>query len=110
MASEKVKETSDSQFQTDVLSNSKPVLVDFWAVWCGPCKAIAPLMDEIAEEYDGKIEVFKVNIDDNPQTPAQYGIRGVPTVLAIKDGQVVDQVVGAVPRTELDRLIEKLGA
>tara|TARA_Y100000031_G_C7861220_1_gene222036 strand:+ start:152 stop:484 length:333 start_codon:yes stop_codon:yes gene_type:complete len=108
MASDKVKETSDDNFQSDVINNSKPVLVDFWAVWCGPCKAIGPIMDEIAEEQDGKIEVYKVNIDDNPKTPAQFGIRGVPTVLAFKNGEVVDQVVGAVPKTEFQRLIDKI--
>ena len=108
MASDKVKETSDANFENDVIKNSKPVLVDFWAVWCGPCKAIGPIMDEIAEEQDGKIEVYKVNIDDNPQTPAKFGIRGVPTVLAFKNGEIVDQVVGAVPKTEFQRLIDKI--
>lgn len=107
MASEKVKETSDGNFENDVIKNSKPVLVDFWAEWCAPCKALSPIIDEIAQEYDGKIEVFKVDIDSNPQTPSQFGVRGIPTVIAFKNGQVVDQVVGAVPKTELQRIIDK---
>ena len=108
MASDKVKQTSDSTFENDVIKNSKPVLVDFWAEWCGPCKALGPIIDELAEEYSGKIDIYKMNIDDNPQTPSQFGIRGIPTVLAFKGGQLVDQAVGAVPKTELQRLVDKV--
>ncbi|OGP13756.1 MAG: thioredoxin [Deltaproteobacteria bacterium RIFCSPLOWO2_02_FULL_50_16] len=108
MASDKVKETSDSNFTKDVIKNSKPVLVDFWAEWCAPCKALSPLIDEIAQENAGKIEVYKVNIDNNPQTPSQYGVRGIPTVIAFKNGQILDQTIGSVPKTELQRLIDKL--
>ena len=82
-------------------------MVDFWASWCAPCKAIAPLLDTVADEYDGKIKVGKVNVDDNPATPGRYGVRGIPTVILIKGGKVVDQVVGAVPKAQLEALIKK---
>lgn len=107
MASEKVLTLTDSNFEAEVLQAGTPVLVDFWATWCAPCKAIAPVIDAIADEYDGKIKVGKVNVDDNPGTPGKYGVRGIPTVILFKDGKVVDQVVGAVPKTQLEALLKK---
>ena len=107
MASEKVLTFGDANFEQEVLQASVPVLVDFWATWCAPCKAIAPINDAIADDYDGKIKVGKVNVDDNPATPAKYGVRGIPTVILFKEGKVLDQVVGAVPKAQLEALIKK---
>jgi thioredoxin 1 len=107
MASEKVLTFGDSNFDTEVLQSPVPVLVDFWASWCQPCKAIAPIVDALAEDFEGKVKVGKVNVDDNPATPAKYGIRGIPTIILFKDGKVVDQVVGAVPKAQLEALIKK---
>ncbi|NLC69861.1 MAG: thioredoxin TrxA [Desulfuromonadaceae bacterium] len=107
MASENVLQLSDGNFESEVLKSSVPVLVDFWASWCGPCKAIAPMIDEIAAEYQGKIKVGKVNVDDNQATPSTYGVRGIPTLILFKDGEIVDQVVGAVPKNQLKNLIDK---
>lgn len=107
MGSANVKSTTDTSFEKDVLANGKPVLVDFWATWCAPCRALAPIIDEIADQYAGKLEVYKVDIDSNPETPARFGVRGIPTVILFKDGQVVDQVVGAVPKANLEELVKK---
>ncbi|NLV24414.1 MAG: thioredoxin TrxA [Deltaproteobacteria bacterium] len=107
MASESVLQLTDGNFESEVLQSSIPVLVDFWASWCGPCKAIAPLIDEVAAEYQGKIKVGKVNVDDNQGTPATYGVRGIPTLILFKNGEVVDQIVGAVPKIQLKSLIDK---
>ncbi len=99
--------TSDSNFENDVLKSSTPVLVDFWATWCGPCKALAPKLDEIAKEYEGKITVAKVDIDQNKETPSNYGVRGVPTLALFKDGKVVDQIVGNHPKDNITALLDK---
>ncbi len=99
--------TSDSNFERDVLKSSAPVLVDFWAEWCGPCKALAPKLDEIAKEFDGKITVAKVDIDQNKETPATYGVRGVPTLALIKNGEVVEQLVGNHPKENITAFIQK---
>ncbi|HYA35780.1 MAG TPA: thioredoxin [Candidatus Binataceae bacterium] len=106
MASEKVLHVTDANFEAEVLKSDKPVLIDFWAPWCGPCKAIAPIVDELAGEYDGRLKVVKINVDDNPQTPARYGVRGIPNLLIVKGGQVKDQIVGAVPKAHLVRAVE----
>lgn len=99
--------TTDANFETDVLKSDVPVLVDFWAEWCGPCKALAPKLDEIADQYQGKMKVMKVNIDDNPQSPAKYGIRGVPTLLIFKNGKEVDQIVGNHPKDNILAVIQR---
>ncbi len=99
--------TSDTNFEKDVLKSSTPVLVDFWATWCGPCKALAPKLDEIAKEYTGKIMVAKVDIDQNKETPTNYGVRGVPTLALFKDGKIVDQIVGNHPKENITALLDK---
>ncbi|MDT8317334.1 MAG: thioredoxin [bacterium] len=98
---------SDDNFEAEVLSSEIPVLVDFWATWCGPCKAIAPIIDELAAEYIGQIKVGKVNVDENPKTPGKYGVRGIPTLILFKGGEIVEQVVGAVPKSQLEELVRK---
>jgi thioredoxin 1 len=107
MASDKVVQLSDDSFERDVLQSTTPVLVDFWASWCAPCKAISPVVDGLASDYDGKVKIAKLNVDENPATPGKYGVRGIPTLILFKDGKVVDQVVGAVPKNQLEGLIKK---
>jgi thioredoxin len=103
----KVTEVSDVTFDQEVLKSSVPVLIDFWAPWCGPCKAIAPVVEELAGTYEGKLKVVKMNVDDNPQTPSKYGVRGIPNLLLIKGGSVADQIIGAVPKAHLVRAIDR---
>ena len=107
MASEHVKTATDANFETEVLKNPLPVLVDFWAEWCGPCRAIAPTVEALAQDFQGKIAVFKMNVDENPNIPVQFGIRSIPTLILIKGGQKVDQVIGAVPKSALEQMVQK---
>ncbi|CAQ86232.1 MULTISPECIES: thioredoxin TrxA [Photorhabdus] len=104
--SDKIIHLSDDSFDADVLKAAGPVLVDFWAAWCGPCKMIAPILDEIAPEYSGKLTIAKLNIDDNPATAPKYGIRGIPTLLLFKDGQVAATKVGALSKTQLKEFLD----
>ena len=99
--SELTKAVTDESFRQDVLEAPGPVLVDFWAEWCGPCKAVAPVLDELAKDYAGKLTVAKVNIDDNPVTPNEYAVRGIPTMLLFRDGKLLDAKVGAMPKSAL---------
>ncbi len=94
-------EITDNNFESEVLKSDLPVLIDFWAVWCGPCKIIAPVVEEIANEYDGKLKVGKLDVDNNQQTSVKYGIRSIPTLLLFKDGVVVDTIIGAVPKSQI---------
>lgn len=105
--SEKVLQVTDSSFETEILKATVPALVDFWATWCAPCKAIAPIVEEMADTYAGKVKIAKMNVDENPATPGKYGVRGIPTLILFKNGQVVDQLVGAVPKTQVKALIDK---
>jgi thioredoxin 1 len=104
--SDSVLHVSDSEFNETVVKDSGPVLVDYWAEWCGPCKMLSPLLDAIVEEYAGKLTVVKINIDDNPQTPQHYGVRGIPTLMMFKDGEVEATKVGALTKSELVKFID----
>ena len=104
---ENVAEVTDQDFESQVLKADGPVLVDFWAPWCGPCKAIGPVVDELAQSFSGKVGFFKCNVDDNPGTPSNYGIRAIPTLILFKDGQVFDQITGMVSRNVLEKSIQK---
>jgi thioredoxin len=96
---------SDDSFEREVLQSPTPVLIDFWAPWCAPCRAIGPVVEELAKEYSGKLKVVKMNVDDNPQTPSKYGVRGIPNLIVFQGGQVKEQIVGAVPKAQLVRAI-----
>ena len=100
------KIVTDQSFQTDVLDSRTPVVVDFWAEWCGPCRMIAPSLEELASEYDGKVTVAKMNIDENPQTPTRYGVRGIPTLMIFRNGQVAATKIGALPKTKIKEWID----
>ena len=104
--SDRIVYVTDASFESDVLKSGEPVLVDYWAEWCGPCKMIAPILDEIAEEYAGKVRIAKLNIDENPQTPPKYGIRGIPTLMLFKDGNVEATKVGAVSKSQLTAFLD----
>ena len=106
MASELIKHVSDASFEADVLKTGTPVLVDYWAEWCGPCKMIAPILDEVAKDYAGRIKVAKLNIDDNPTTPASYGVRGIPTLMLFKNGNIEASKVGALSKSQLVAFID----
>ncbi len=107
MAGDKVITVGDANFEEEILKSDIPALVDFWASWCAPCRAIAPIIEEMAETYSGKVKVAKLNVDENPATPGKYGVRGIPTLILFKDGKVVDQLVGAVPKAQIENLIKK---
>ena len=107
MASDLIKHISDSSFEADVLQSGKPVLVDYWAEWCGPCKMIAPILDEVSNTYKGKLQVAKMNVDENRDIPAKFGIRGIPTLMLFKDGQLDATKVGAMSKAQLTAFIDQ---
>ncbi len=108
MAGQGILEVTDANFDQEVLKSEQPVLVDFWAVWCGPCKAIGPIVESVASAYAGKLKVAKVNVDQNGATPSRYGIRGIPTLLFFKGGKVADQIVGYVPQNVIEDKVQRL--
>ena len=107
MASDAILEVNDSNFDQDVLKSDKPVLIDFWAAWCGPCRALAPIVDELATAYQGKVKVAKMDVDRNSATPMRYGVRGIPTLLVFKGGEVKEQIVGYVPKEQIQKALDK---
>lgn len=101
-------DVTDSTFEAEVLNSDRPVILDFWAEWCAPCRAISPIIKQLATDYEGKVKVLKMNIDENPQTPGRYGVRAIPTVLAFRNGQVVEQLQGARPKAAFEEMVQKL--
>jgi thioredoxin 1 len=108
MAVDTIQEVTDSTFEQSVLKSDQPVMVDFWATWCSPCRALAPVVDEIAQAYNGKAKVYKMDVDRNNATPMRYGVRGIPTLLIFKDGKVQEQIVGNVPKDKIAKALDKL--
>jgi thioredoxin 1 len=108
MAEEGLFHATDGNFEPEILKSDLPAMVDFWAPWCGPCQVIAPVIEEFAKEYAGRLKVAKMNVDENPATPSRYGIRGIPTVMIFKEGQVFDQIVGAVSKSKMEEMIKKV--
>jgi len=106
MTSELIKHTSDASFDADVLKSDKPVLVDYWAEWCGPCKMIAPILDEVSKDYDGRLQIAKMNVDENRDVPAKFGIRGIPTLMLFKGGELAATKVGALSKAQLTAFID----
>jgi len=106
MSSELIQHVSDASFQSDVLESSTPVLVDYWAEWCGPCKMISPILDEVSKTYDGRLKIAKLNVDDNREVPAKFGIRGIPTLMLFKDGQLAATKVGALSKAQLTAFLD----
>jgi thioredoxin 1 len=106
MASDLIKHVSDASFDDDVMKSGKPVLVDYWAEWCGPCKMIAPILDEVAKDYDGKLQIAKMNVDENRDVPAKYGIRGIPTLMLFKAGELAATKVGALSKAQLTAFLD----
>jgi len=107
VAESDIQQVTDKSFTAEVLSANVPVLVDFWATWCGPCRSISPIVEELAKEFSGRIKVTKLNVDENPATPSQYGVRGIPTLILFKEGKIFEQIVGAVPKNRLVAMVEK---
>ncbi len=105
--SESIKHVSDASFEADVINSDVPVLVDYWAAWCGPCKMIAPLLDEAANQYKGRVIIAKVNVDDNPETAAKFGVRGIPTLMLFKDGKAAATKVGALSKSQLSAFLDE---
>jgi len=106
MSSELIKHVTDSTFEADVLKSDKPVLVDYWAEWCGPCKMIAPILDDVSKDYGGRLQIAKMNVDENQEIPAKFGIRGIPTLMLFKGGELVATKVGALPKAQLTAFLD----